>query len=65
MDFIALCAWLPKWMDPQRSSAPAKFAYTFLVLLVFAVVYLDHWIVNRWHHRRSRPADGVGGPSNL
>ncbi len=64
MDFVALAAWLPKWMDPQRSPAPAQFAYTALVLLVFAVVYLDHWIVNWWHHRRNRHADGASGPSN-
>ncbi len=54
MHLISVSADVPKWLDPQKSSAPAKLVFTGLVLLVFAVVYLQRRISRMRSRKRAR-----------
>ncbi len=68
MHLISLCAWMPQWLDPQKSAAPAKLVYAGLVLLVFAVVHLQRWVSRKRGPRRSAGApraDGMAKPSQI
>ncbi len=54
MHFILLFAWVPEWLDPEKSATPSKLVFTGLVLLVFGIVYIGRWIDRKRTRRPSR-----------
>jgi hypothetical protein len=54
MHLILLFASAPQWLDPEKSATPSKLVFTGLVLLVFAIVYVERWMSRKRKGRRSR-----------